>query len=236
MPYYDKASYGDLSDFFYVWLRYGLEDLYPSYFQTEVTPKKEELTAFLYRWNGDRQQANVFYAEGLNLAMKHLYESVSEDYPSTVAFQYTTGTVPYDGSVTRWETFVTAIYQAGFTITASWPLGRKGEEGTEGASKEIPITVVIRRKPSVAPQLTRRNFVALVKREIPGIVEDMGRKVEKADLRLAVIGPALNIFTRLEKVLDADGTAMRPYEASRIIEQEIDTILATSGPEDSEGE
>ena len=46
------------------------------------------------------------------------------------------------------------------------------------------------------------------------------------DLRSSVIGQALNIYTRYSKVLDADGTAMRPHMASRIIEQEIDTILA----------
>lgn len=88
LPFYDKAGYADLSDFFYVWLRYGLGDLFPEYFRSEVTAKKEELTAFTYRWNGDRQQANAFYAEGMSLAMKNLYESVTEDYPSTVAFQY----------------------------------------------------------------------------------------------------------------------------------------------------
>lgn len=47
------------------------------------------------------------------------------------------------------------------------------------------------------------------------------------DLRSSVIGHALSIFTRYSKVLDADGTTMRPQVASRIIEQEIDTILAT---------
>ncbi len=45
------------------------------------------------------------------------------------------------------------------------------------------------------------------------------------DLRSSVIGRALNIYTRYSKVLDADGTAMRAPMASRIIEQEIDTIL-----------
>ena len=47
------------------------------------------------------------------------------------------------------------------------------------------------------------------------------------DLRPSVIGQALNIFTRYSKVLDADGMAMRPHMASRIIEQEVDTILAS---------
>lgn len=227
LPFYDKASYGDLADFFYVWLRYGLGDLFPDYFRTEITSKKEELTAFTYRWNGDRQQANAFYAEGINLAMKNLYESITENYPSTVAFQYKGNDAKPDGSISEWETFVTAVSNARFNITASWPLGRKYESSIELAeSRGIPITVVLRKRQSDAPQTTRRNFVAAVKREVPVIVDDLRGKVDLMDLRPSVIGQALNIFTRFSKVLDADGTTMRPHMASRIIEQEIDTILA----------
>ena len=227
LPFYDKASYGDLSDFFYVWLRYGLGDLYPDYFKTEVTSKKEELTAFTYRWNGDRQQANAFYAEGMSLAMKNLYESVTEDYPSTVSFQYKGNDAKADGSMSEWEAFVSAVSNAGFTFTASWPIGRKYESSIELAeSRGIPITVVLRKRQVDAPQTTRRNFVAAVKRELPVIVEQLRGKVDLMDLRSSVIGQALNIYTRYSKVLDADGTAMRPHMASRIIEQEIDTILA----------
>lgn len=227
LPFYDKVGYADLSDFFYVWLRYGLGDLYPNYFRTEVTSKKEELTAFTYRWNGDRQQANAFYAEGMSLAMKNLYESVTEDYPSTVAFQYRGNDAKADGSVSEWEAFVTSVSNAGFTFTASWPLGRKYESSIELAeSRGIPITVVLRKRQSDAPQTTRRNFVAAVKREVPVIVDHLHGKVNLMDLRPSAIGQALNIYTRFGKVLDADGTAMRPHMASRIIEQEIDTILA----------
>ena len=223
LPYYDKASYADLADFFYVWLRAGLSDLFPAFFQSEITSKKEELTAFPYRWNGDRQQANAFYAEGLNLAFKNLYASASEDYPSTVAFQYKVG-----ASAGEWEAFVTAICNAGFVITASWPLACKYEESIELAqSRGIAITVVIRKRPQDAPQTTRRAFVAAVKRELPVIVEHIRYRVGIMELRASIIGQALQIYSRYAKVLDADGTTMQPEMASRIIEQELDTILAS---------
>ena len=228
LPYYDKASYGDLSDFFYVWLRYGMGDLFPDCFRSEVTPKKGELTAFPYRWKGDRQQANVFYAEGLTLAMKNLYESVTEDYPSTIAFQYKGNDAKPDGTLSEWETFVTAVSEAGFMITASWPLGRKyGSSIEQDETRGIPITVVVKKKREHAPDTTRRSFVAAVKREVPVIVRTLESDVELEDLRASVIGQALSTFTRYGKVLDADGAAMKPYIASRIIEQELDMILTT---------
>ena len=228
LPFYDKAGYADLSDFFYVWLCYGLGDLYPDDFRMDITSKAEELTAFTYRWNGDRQQANAFYAEGISLAMKNLYESVTEDYPSTVSFQYKGNDSKADGTLSEWETFVSSVSNAGFTFTASWPLGRKYDNSIEVAeSKGIPITVVLRKRQADAHQTTRRNFVTAVKRELPVIVDDLRGKVNLMDLRPSVIGRALNIFTRYSKVLDADGTFMRPHMASRIIEQEIDTLLAS---------
>lgn len=226
LPFYDKAGYADLSDFFYVWLRYGLGDIYPDYFRSEVTAKKEELTAFSYRWSGDKAQANAFYVEGMHLALKNLYESASDEYPSTIAFQYKGNDARADGTISEWEAFVSAVANAGFTITASWPLARKYEVDIPTAeSRGIPITVIVRKKNPDASQTTRRYFVAAVKRELPEIVSSMLGKVDIMDLRSAVIGRALNIYTRYSKVLDADGTAMRAPMASRIIEQELDTIL-----------
>lgn len=228
LPYYDKASYGDLSDFFYVWLKFGLYDLYPDYFKTDLSPKKEELTAFPYRWNGDRQQANAFYAEGLNLALRNMYDSASQEYPSTLAYQYKRNDSKDSSVMSEWEVFVTAVCNAGFMITASWPLARKYENSVELAeSRGIPITVVIRKRPDNAQQTTRRSFVASVKRELPEIVSNLHKQVDIMDLRASVIGQALNFFSRYSKILDADGTVMKPQMASRIIEQELDTIMAS---------
>ena len=228
LPYYDRASYADLSDFFYVWLKYGLEDLYPAWFTTEVSHKKEELTAFSYRWKGDKQQANAFYAEGLNLAFSNLYESAGTEYPSSVTFIYKGNDAGGQDDLTEWEAFVTAVCNAGFTITASWPLARKYESSIELAeSRGIPITVVLRKRPGDAHQTTRRIFVASLKRELQSIIEDLKKKVDFMDLRPSAIGQALNIYSRYSKVFDADGSIMRPHMASRIIEQELDTILGS---------
>jgi putative DNA methylase len=44
-PYYDNIPYADISDFFYIWLRIALRDLYPTEFSTLAVPKMEELVA-----------------------------------------------------------------------------------------------------------------------------------------------------------------------------------------------
>ena len=40
-PYYNNIDYADLSDFFYVWLRPLLRDVYPNLFAGILTPKDE---------------------------------------------------------------------------------------------------------------------------------------------------------------------------------------------------
>ena len=42
-PYYDAFQYGDLSDFFYVWLKRSVGHLYPELFVTPLTPKQAEI-------------------------------------------------------------------------------------------------------------------------------------------------------------------------------------------------
>ena len=226
LPYYDKASYSDLSDFFYIWLRFGLQDLFPNDFSNELTSKTRELTAFPHRWNGDKKQANAAYSEKLRSALKCLYDCASVDYPSTIGFQYLRNSSNDIVALTEWEDFITSLYEVGFDITASWPLGKAGDESTSGQeNKAIPISVIVRKRPKDSPQITRRLFVASVKHEMPEIIQSLSKIVDHTEIRAASIGRALNIFTRNNEVLDADGSAMKMSIASRIIEQEMDTIL-----------
>jgi len=51
-PYYDNVPYSYLSDFFYVWLKRTIGDLYPDLFATPLTPKSEEIVAYSYGKGG----------------------------------------------------------------------------------------------------------------------------------------------------------------------------------------
>ena len=53
--YYDNVPYSYISDFFYVWLKRVLRDIYPELFLTPLSPKNDEIVA--YSKNGD-------YADG----------------------------------------------------------------------------------------------------------------------------------------------------------------------------
>ena len=53
-PYYDNIGYADLSDFFYVWLRRTIGSIYPEICSTLLVPKKQELVATPYRFDGSK--------------------------------------------------------------------------------------------------------------------------------------------------------------------------------------
>jgi putative DNA methylase len=63
-PYYDNISYADLSDYFYVWLRYSLKPVFPAIFTTLAVPKAEELIAAPHRHGGE-EKAEAFFLDGM---------------------------------------------------------------------------------------------------------------------------------------------------------------------------
>src|SRR5262249_6803016 len=71
-PYYDNIGYADLSDFFYVWLRRFLGDLFPDLLGTMLTPKAAELVAAPYRFGGSREKAEHFFESGFVRTFTHI--------------------------------------------------------------------------------------------------------------------------------------------------------------------
>jgi putative DNA methylase len=58
-PYADNVPYADLADFFYVWLRRVVGDLYPEAFQTLLTPKEEEAVVNPARFGGKNRASRL---------------------------------------------------------------------------------------------------------------------------------------------------------------------------------
>jgi putative DNA methylase len=70
-PYYDNIGYADLSDYFYVWLRRNIKDVYPSLSGTLAVPKSEELVATPYR-HGGKLNAEAHFLNGMTTAISRL--------------------------------------------------------------------------------------------------------------------------------------------------------------------
>ncbi len=87
-PYYDNIGYATLSDFFYVWLRRTIGDLYPDHFGTVYVPKMPELTASPGRFGGDRVKAKEHFESGFRKAFTALLPKMDHRFPLTVYYAF----------------------------------------------------------------------------------------------------------------------------------------------------
>jgi hypothetical protein len=116
-PYYDNIGYADLSDYFYVWLRHSLRRSFPELFATLAVPKAEELVATPYR-HGGKEQAEVFFLDGMTRAMARLAEQSHPAFPVTIYYAFKQSETETDSGTasTGWETFLDAAIRAGFAV------------------------------------------------------------------------------------------------------------------------
>ncbi len=230
-PYYDNVGYADLSDFFYVWLRRSLQQVFPDLFATLASPKVEELVATPYR-HGNRENADAFFLDGMTQVMGSLADQTHPILPVTIYYAFKQSETKGDmGTVsTGWETFLDAIIRAQFGITGTWPArtersGRVISIGTNALASSI--VLVCRLRPVDPPVATRREFIDALKSELPEPVRTMQQgNIAPVDLAQAAIGPGMAVFTRYAKVLDASGKAVSVRDALALINQTLDEVLA----------
>lgn len=116
-PYYNNVPYADLSDFFYMWLRKNIRDIYPEIFSTLETPKNNEIVAEKYRQGGSDEDAKIFFESNMKKALVRLHEAVDDEYPFTVYYAYKQQQVDNKGdnvniSSSGWETMLSALIDA----------------------------------------------------------------------------------------------------------------------------
>ncbi len=228
-PYYDNIGYSDLSDFFYVWLRRSLRDIHPQVVGTMLTPKAEELVANPYR-HGGKDGAQQFFVDGFNSVFHRIRHGARPDVPMTVYYAYKQQDANTDGtSSTGWHTLLAGLINAGWEITATWPVrsergGRMLSVGTNALASSI--VLACRPRPADAPSTTRRALVARLKSELPQALRTlMQGAVAPVDLAQAAIGPGVSVFSRYAKVREADGSDMGVRDALLLINATLDEVL-----------
>lgn len=223
-PYYDNVSYSNLSDFFYIWLRRGLGDLYPEHFANQATPKKAEAIAASYRHKGDRKAANAKYEEMMEQAFREAERVLVPGGEIVVVYAHKT--------TLGWSTLVDALRRAGFGVVEAWPLDteRKGRViAMDTAALASSIFLVARKRAAAAGV---GNYEDDVQPELGQIVRErvetlweMG--ITGADLVIACVGAGLRAFTKYEKVEYANGEEVPAEKFLAEVEGVVlDTMLA----------
>ena len=221
-PYYDNIDYADLSDFFYVWVRPLLRDIYPDLFSGMLTPKAEEIVAIPSRFDDSSNRFERLLGE----ALLQMRQNCTDAFPSSIFYAYKQREEERDGRTsTGWETMLMAIVNAGFQIVRTWPMRTEQTKGFKWEKNVLASSIVLvcRPRPEDAPIITRRNFQAELKKTMPPALRRLTRtaRISPVDLAQAAIGPGMEVYSRYSKVMRISGESVPIREALKYINDEI---------------
>lgn len=228
-PYYDNIGYADLSDYFYVWLRRNIKDVYPALSSTIAVPKAEELVATPYR-HGGKTNAEAHFLSGMTAAITNLATQSSPEFPATIYYAFKQSEIDQEGlASTGWATFLQAVISSGYAIVGTWPVRTERAARTIAAGTNAlanSVVLVCRRKEATANTSTRAEFIRALKRELPpAIAELQAANIAPADMPQSAIGPGMGVFSRYKAVVEADDSPMTVKTALQLINAELDEYL-----------
>jgi putative DNA methylase len=215
-PYYNAIPYADLMDFFYVWLRRCIGDIFPEVFGAVATPKDDEICE-MSGWDPIRypHKDKAFFEKEMTAALRRSEEMVVPDGLGIVVFAHK--------STAGWEALLQALVDAGWVITASWPIDTEMESRSRArnsATLSSSVHLVCRPRKTVQAQSEGDSIGNWrdVLHELPQRIHEwMPRLAEEgvvgADAIFSCLGPALEIFSRYSLVEKADGSpvALKEY-------------------------
>ena len=211
-PYYDNVMYAELSDFFYVWLKRTAGQVFPEFFRRPLTDKDSEAVANPMRFSGRKGAkalASMDYQDRMAMIFAECRRTLKPDGILTLMFTHKASGA--------WDALTTGLIEAGFVITASWPINTESSGSLHIKDKAAANSTVFlacrpREERSATDDIVywehvEPNVAAAVRKRV---AEFQAAGITGVDLYLACFGPALEVFSRhwpLER-----GTARRQPE------------------------
>jgi len=230
-PYYDNVPYADLSDVFYPLLRFMLRDVHPKLFETVRAPRSTELVADYHRFGGSREKAQAYFLDGFRDVFARLRRRIRANTPMTVVYSFKQQETRGGGGTgsTGWEVMLRALLEAGFMVTATWPVRTtlvNRSRDIDSNALASAILIVCRPRADSAGKTTRRELLTELRQELPAAIRRLqGNSIAPVDLQQAMIGPGMAVFSKYAEVLDASGKPLSVRDALALINATLDTVL-----------
>jgi adenine-specific DNA methylase len=198
-PYYDNVPYSYLSDFFYVWLKRVIGDLYPDLFATPLTPKSEEIVAYSHG-KGGFEEGKRFFEEMITKAFKEINRVLKPEGVACIVFAYKT--------TEAWETIINSLLKSGLVLTASWPIHTEMKErlrAKESAALASSVYMVCRKRREEKVAYFNEIKEAIEQRIKEKLEQFWEQGISGADFFVSAIGPAVEVFGQYSKVEKLSG-------------------------------
>jgi putative DNA methylase len=231
-PYYQNVMYAELSDFFYVWLRKYLGDVYPGQFDRELTNKDDEAVAKEIKFEDNnevskQELAKQDYEQKMGDIFEELSRVLADDGVFTLMFTHK--------QTDAWDSLTKALVDAGFKVTATHPVNTEAplalnQADNNSVESTILLTSETREQDDDTPALWED-----VKRQARERAYETAREYEErsrgddeefsnfVELTIAVYGPTLEILTEQAPVRTSAGEEVQPEE---VLDEARDAITA----------
>ena len=227
-PYYDNVMYAELADFFYVWEKRTLGQLWPEFFADELTNKDEEAVAnpsrFAHAGRRKQELATLDYERKMTAIFAESRRVLKDRGVMTVMFTHK--------KAGAWDTLGQSLLEAGFTIEASWPIKTERKQALNQARMNAAAStmlLVCRKRPERAS--SRKVFFEAIESEVRHAARQAYARYtdagfEGVDLLLATYGPTLSVLASQWPVYssepgpDGQSRLLRPGEALQVAQEE----------------
>jgi adenine-specific DNA methylase len=206
-PYYDAVPYADLADFFYVWLKRSVGDMHPALFREPMTPKDGEIVQLSERNPIYSRKTRQYFESLMKDAMAEGRRVLAPNGVGIIVFAHKT--------TAGWETQLQAMIDAGWVVTASWPIdterpGRLRANNSAALASSVHLVCRPRENSDGSVRIDETGDWREVLAELPRRIHDWmprlaGEGVVGADAIFACLGPALEVFSRYSRVEKASG-------------------------------
>ena len=235
-PYYDNVMYAELSDFFYVWLKRTAGYVYPEFFTRSLTDKENEAVANPAKFKGEKGAKNlayIDYRERMASIFAECGRVLKPDGIMTLMFTHKASGA--------WDALTKGLMEAGFVITASWPINTEAAGSLHIKDKSAAnstIFLVCRPRPPRCDEdetLFWEDLEPMVReavRKRVGEFQDAG--IKGVDLYLSSFGPALEVFSKnwpIKRGRPRPNPEARRRGQMSLLEEEFDPYAVT--PEDA---
>jgi adenine-specific DNA methylase len=199
-PYYQSVMYSDLSDFFYVWLKRSLGDIYPKLFETPWTPKSAEIVQNRCHSEHPRYISEAEFDQRLDNALRQVARVVKRNGIVSIVFAHT--------DVKAWEKLLRSLQAVGLVVTTSWPIRSemKGRTVAHVNAALASSVLLVCRPTDGGVEGFYDDVVRELERRLPERLDEFDAMgLSGADYFVSAIGPAFEVFARYSRVVRLSG-------------------------------
>jgi adenine-specific DNA methylase len=204
-PYFDDVRYAEFSEFFYSWERKALIKI----FDLGEVPKSEEMSV------GGWGRTNDFFFKLFALSSKRMNALLKNDGILVMFFAHS--------SVDAWDFVINSLQNAGFRITATWPVHTENTNNPlarGNASIMSSIIIVARKRKS-----DKTGYIEEIKDEVRDhlmvrLDEFWKYGLRGADLTVSAMGATLDVITQYSDIKSYTGE-MKIEDVLKLVQEQV---------------